>query len=103
MRAIVLLVGAFAVEVIRLVVEDEGGQILMAAAHGFTVLEQEERLVSSRARVFLFEGRGDGAVDNGDSQKSETVCAQLESQLGVSVVFVDRQLMRIDYAIHMIW
>jgi hypothetical protein len=31
------------------------------------------------------------------------VSAQLESQLGVSVVLVDRQLMRVDYAVHMIW
>jgi hypothetical protein len=102
-RCVELFVAALAVEVIRLVVEDEGGQVFMAAAHCFAVLEQEERFVGGRPPVFLFEGRGDDAVDDGDSQKSETVCAQLESQLGVSVVFVDRQLMRIDYAIHMIW
>jgi len=96
-----LLVTAFAVEVVRLIVENESGQILVTAANCFAVLEQEERLVGGRARVLLFERRSDDAVDNSDSQKTETVCAQFESQLGVSVVFVDRQLMRVDYSIHM--
>lgn len=98
----VLSVAAPAVEVVRLVLVDEGSQMLMAAAHGFAVLEQEKRLVGGRSRVFLFEGRSDGAVYDGDSQEAEAVSAQLESQLGVSVVFVDRQLMRVDYAVHMI-
>lgn len=75
----------------------------MAAAHGFAVLKQKERLVGGRSRVFFFEGRGDGACDNSDSQEAEAVSAQPESQLGVSVVLVDRQLMRVDYAVHMIW
>ena len=98
-----LSVAALAVEVVGLVVEDEGSQMLMAATHGFAVLEQEERLVGSGTSVFLFEGGGNGALDDSDSQEAEAVSAQLESQLGVSVVLVDRQLMRVDYAVHMIW
>ena len=95
-----LLVAALAVEVICLIVEDESGKILVTAANCLAVLEQEERLVGGSSRVLFFEGRGDDAIDNGNSQETEPVCAQLESQLGVSVVFVDRQLMRVDYAIH---
>ena len=98
-----LSVAAPAVEVIRLVVVNKGGQVLMPAAHGFAVLKQKERLVGGSTGVFLFERRGDGAVHNCDSQEAEAVSAQLESQLGVSVVLVDRQLMRVDYAVHMIW
>lgn len=75
----------------------------MAAADRLSVFEHEEGFVGGSTGVFFFEGRGDETIDNSDGQKSETVCAQLEAQLGVSVVFVDRQLMRIDYAIHMIW
>jgi len=98
-----LAVAALAVQVIGLVVENERGQILLAAAHGFAILEEEERLVGGTARIFLLERGGDSAIDNGDSKKLEAVSAEFQPQLGVSVVLVDRQLMGVDYAIHMIW
>lgn len=70
-----LPVATLAVEVVGGVVEDERLQVLVAAAHGFAVLEEEERLVGDTARVLLFEGRIDCAVCDGDGEEAKTLSA----------------------------
>lgn len=87
---------------IGFVVENERSQILMTAADTFTILEQEERFVCGGATIFLFEGSGGDTIDHSDSEEAEAASAQLEPQLGMSVILIHRQFMRIDYSIHMI-